>query len=75
MIESSLGSAVIDSPLGSSMFFFHHVAIFLSNRATIFLPKTGVLFYIIIFSKAISLACFHNFNKTDSEKKNKGIPI
>ena len=33
---SASGSTVIDSPLGSSMLFFRHVAIFLSKRAIIF---------------------------------------
>ena len=36
VIESSSGFAVIDSSLGSSVLFFRHIAIFLSNRATIF---------------------------------------
>ena len=65
VIESSSGSAAICSSLGSSMLFF----IFLSNRATIFFIKNRC-FSCIYY---ISLKCFNNFNKTDSEKINEEI--
>ena len=45
VIECSSGSTVVDSFLGSSMLFLHHVAIFLSNCAPIFLSKKIFLFY------------------------------
>ena len=51
------------------MLFFRHVAI-LSNRAIIFFIKNMFYFTFILFSKTISLTCFNNFNKTDSEKMN-----
>ena len=73
MIESSSASAVIGSSLGSSMLFFRHVAIFLSNRATIFYQKQMFCFTFTIFSKTISLMCFNNFGKTDREKMNEEI--
>ena len=51
------------------MLFFRHVAI-LSNRAIIFFIKNMFYFTFVLFSKTISLTCFNNFNKTDSEKMN-----
>ena len=47
------------------MLFF----IFLSNHATIFFNKNRCFSYIYY----ISLKCFNNFNKTDSEKINEEI--
>ena len=54
------------------MLFFRHVAI-LSNRAIIFFIKNMFYFTFVLFSKTISLTCFNNFNKTDSEKMNEEI--
>ena len=51
VIGSSLGLALINSSLESSVLFFRCAAILLSNRAATFLSKTDVLFY-IIFSKS-----------------------
>ena len=85
----SLGSSVIGSSLGSQWFFrvcsnrFCSWIInaifppcryfFLSNRAIIFFIKNMFYFTFILFSKTISLTCFNNFNKTDSEKMNEEI--
>ena len=74
MIESSSGSTIIDSSLGSSMLFFCYVAIFLSNRALCFNQKQMFCFaFIILLSKTISLTCFNKFNKTDNKKMNEEI--
>ena len=85
----SLGSSVKGSSLGSQWFFrvcsnrfcsWNINAIFppcryffLSNRAIIFFIKNMFYFTFVLFSKTISLTCFNNFNKTDSEKMNEEI--
>ena len=57
------------------MFFLRRVAIFLLSRVAIFYQKQIFFFTFIGFSKTISLTCFNNFNKTDSEKMNEAILI
>ena len=57
------------------MFFLRRVAIFLLSRVAIFYQKQIFFFTFIGFSKTISLTCFNNFNKTDSEKMNEEILI
>ena len=72
VIESSSGSAVIDSSLGHKCSFsvmslyFYQVVLLLFY----FYQKQMFCVTFIIFSKTISLTCFNNFNKTDSEKMN-----
>ena len=66
--SSSLGYAVIDSSLYQGS-FFRHVAVFLSNRvATFFIKNRCFVLHLLWFSKIISLTCFNNFSKTNSEK-------
>ena len=49
-------SVVIDFSLGSSVLFFRHATISLSNRATtFFLSKTDSLFYFVILKKKFVL--------------------
>ena len=54
----------------SSMLFFRHVVIFLSNRVTTFFIKNRCfVLHLLWFLKIICLTCFNNFSKTNSEKK------
>ena len=55
VIGSSSGSAVRDSSIGSSMLFFRHVAIFLSNRATIFFFKICFVLNSLYFQKQFNM--------------------
>ena len=71
--SSSLGHAVIDSSLHQCSFsamslFFYQIVLLL------FLSKTDVLFCIfLILSKTITLTCFNNIRKTNSEKMKKYV--
>ena len=56
----------------SSMLFFRHVAIFYQIMLLLLLIKNRCfVFHSLKFSKIISLTCFDNFSKTDSEKNTK----
>ena len=75
VISSSSGSSMIDSSCSSSVLFFRFVALFYKNVVLLFRKKQQMFCFTLYFQKevhwTISLTCFNNFNKNDSEKYEK----
>ena len=69
MIESSSGSTVIDSYLGSSMLFFCHVAIFYQIVLLFFIKNRCF----VLDSLCSQEQLVNNLIKTDREKMNEEI--